>query len=79
MQPKILNKDTFSKEVENFVLASNGSYIDAVVWLCQEQNIEVETAAKLLSPHVKTMIEAEADQLNLLTIKKNQLDFEDST
>jgi hypothetical protein len=41
-------------------------YMDAVVWYCERENIEVEVAAKLISAVLKSKIEAEAQDLNFL-------------
>ena len=75
MDPKILTKENFSKELENFAVASGASFLDSIVEICDRKGIEIETAAKLLTPHVKSMIEKEAMDLNLIT-KKTLLEFE---
>lgn len=75
MQPKIHSKETFSKEIENFVIRTNCSYIDAIMTVCEQSDIEPETAAKLLTNSVRTMVEKEAGELNLITIETSKLDF----
>ena len=42
------------------------SYIDAVVWYCDENDIEIETVNKLISKTLKEKIESEARDLNYL-------------
>lgn len=74
-QPKILTKDEFSKEVENFVSATGTTFIDAILTICEKRNIEPETASKMLNGHCKNMVEREAMGLNLL-VEKQQLTFE---
>ncbi len=45
-------------------------YMEAVVWYCEQNNMEVEVAAKLLNAIIKAKIEAEAVDLNFLTTPK---------
>jgi hypothetical protein len=73
--PNILTKDSFSKEVEKFVLETGSDYMDAVLHICQLRDIEPETAAKLLNANLKNMIEKEASSLNLVE-KTQSLSFE---
>jgi|TARA_B000000557_G_C20485094_1_gene321255 hypothetical protein len=42
------------------------SYIDAVVWYCDENDIEIETVNKFISKTLKEKIESEARDLNYL-------------
>ena len=42
------------------------SYIDAVVWYCDENDIEIETVNKFISKTLKEKIELEARDLNYL-------------
>ena len=42
------------------------SYIDAVVWYCDENDIETETVNKFISKTLKEKIESEARDLNYL-------------
>jgi hypothetical protein len=50
--------------------------IDAIVLYCEEKNIEIETAAALVSPRMKSRIETEAMDSNMIT-KKARLPLED--
>ena len=52
------------------------SMIDAIVLYCEEKKIEVETAAALVSPRMKSRIETEAMDLNLI-VRKARLPLED--
>ncbi|NDG31211.1 hypothetical protein EB118_14215 [bacterium] len=45
------------------------SMIDAIVLYCEERKIEVETAAALVSPRMKSRIETEAIDLNMIARK----------
>lgn len=73
--PNLLTKETFSREVEYFVMETGSDYLDAVLTICRDREIEPETAAKLLNSNVKTMLEREAHELNLLVDKPQTLDF----
>ena len=42
------------------------SYVDAIVKYCDENNIEVETTARLITKQLKEKIQHQVAQLNLL-------------
>jgi len=71
-----LTKSKFSKLVEETVRHTKLSYIDAIVYLCEKNGIEVEDARKYVSTIIKSKIEVEAMQLNFLP-KQNTLPIED--
>ena len=56
----------FSSMVENVVMNSNGlvNYIDAVLVVCEELDIEVDTVNKLISKPLKDKIKFNAQELN---------------
>ena len=57
----------FSKEIEKIVLESRDmTYIDAIVYFCEENGIEVESVTKLLSKPLKERLRVEATELNML-------------
>ena len=66
MSDNFLSKKKFTKMVESEVKANNLSYMDAVVNLCEKNNIEIEDVKKFLSNSVKERIEVEAMELNYL-------------
>ena len=68
-----LNKKKFSKMVETAVRTNGMSYLDAIVWLCEQNNIEVEDIKKYLSPSITENLEKEAMDLNFIP-KVNTLD-----
>jgi ethanolamine utilization cobalamin adenosyltransferase len=43
--------------------------IDAILEYCSDKNIEVETAATLITPRMKSMIEGEAMKLKMIAQK----------
>jgi hypothetical protein len=71
----ILNKSKFTKMIEKTVQSKKLSYLDAVVYLCEENNIEIDDIRKYISPVVKDKIEVEAQKLNFIP-KSNTLPFE---
>tara|TARA_Y100000114_G_scaffold57519_1_gene52653 strand:+ start:1234 stop:1452 length:219 start_codon:yes stop_codon:yes gene_type:complete len=58
-------QDQFSEEVEK-IAEKSGSYIDAVLQLCDKHNIEPQVAAKIISRPIKEKIESEGRDSNLL-------------
>ena len=68
-----LNKKKFSSMVETAVRMNSMSYLDAIVWLCEQNNIEVEDIKKYLSTPIVENLEKEAMDLNILP-KVNTLD-----
>ena len=44
--------------------------MDAIVWYCQENGIEIETTARLISKPLKEKIQLEAQEANMLKIEK---------
>ena len=71
-ETNFLTKKRFSKMIETEVRANKLSYMDAVVHLCEQNNIEIEDVKKFLSVSVKERIEVEAQNLNFLP-KGNKL------
>jgi hypothetical protein len=64
MSPEDINK--FSMAIEERVYMDDIPYIDAVVLYCEENNFEVEVAAKLISGVLKSKIQMEAESLHFL-------------
>jgi hypothetical protein len=70
-----LNKPNFTKMVENKVLDTKQSYMDAVVDLCEKLDIDPIDVKKFISPVIQGKIEAEAMTLNLIP-RQNTLSFD---
>jgi len=70
-----LNKPNFTKMVENKVLDTKQSYMDAVLDLCDKLDIDPIDVKKFVSPVIQGKIEAEAMPLNL-SPKQNTLQFD---
>jgi uncharacterized protein YllA (UPF0747 family) len=62
----ILTRTTFSVIIEKLVCEKKISYMDAIVHYCENNELEVESAAKLINTIIKSKIECEAQELNFL-------------
>lgn len=62
----ILTKKRFSKLVEERVEKRKMAYMDAVLEICDEREIDPSEIGKLVSPIVKDKIEAEAINLRMM-------------
>jgi cell division ATPase FtsA len=59
--------------VETAVRTNRMTYIDAIVWICEKNNIEIEDIKKYLNTSIVENLEKEAMDLNILP-KVNTLD-----
>ena len=73
IEDKFLTKTKFTKLIESTVSELRITYMEAILHLCDKNNIEPEDVKKFISPIIKTKLEAEAMQLNFLP-KQNALD-----
>ena len=73
MNEDFLSKSKFSKMIEEAVVQKKLSYMDAILDICDKNDIEPEDVRKFVSPIIKDKLEAEAMSLNLLP-KTNSLD-----
>ena len=73
MTEDFLSKSKFSKMIEEAVVQKKLYYMDAILDICEKNNIEPEDVRKFVSPIIKGKLEAEAMSLNLLP-KTNSLD-----
>jgi len=64
----IKTSSDFVKEIEKIVITKNIEFFDAVLYYCEVNNIEVETAASLVKQNsvLKAKIQIEAENLNLM-------------
>ena len=66
-----MNSKEFTTIILNIVKEKKPiSYMDAVVWYCEENNIEIETTTRLISKSLKEKIKNEAINLKMLKEKK---------
>jgi len=62
----ILTKKRFSKLVEDKVSETKMPYMDAVLKICEERDLDPIDIGNLIGPVLKEKIEAEAVDLNLI-------------
>ena len=64
----MLKSSSFVEEVKILCRDKNIEYIDAIVFWCEKNNLEVETAAYWIKkdPAMKSKVQAEAENLNIL-------------
>ena len=62
----ILTKKKFTTSVETIVIEKGLSYIDAIVYFCQENHLEPESVKGLITPPLKEKLKAEAVGLRFL-------------
>ncbi len=64
-----------SEQVEQHVRKFSTSYIDAVVKVAEENEIDIEVIGKFLGKPIKEKLEIEGRDLNLIRSKKPKLPF----
>lgn len=64
--PKLEEMEAFSSKI--MIMASKGdvSYIDAITEYCENVGLEIDIAAKLITPFIKSKIAEEAMKNNLI-------------
>jgi len=70
----MLTKQKFTRMIEDTVRDTRLSYIDAIVHICEKNQLEVEDVKKYISDPIKEKLEAEARRLNFLP-RGNELPF----
>ena len=73
IEENFLTKSKFTKLVEATVTELKIPYMEAVLHLCEKNDMEPEDMKKFISPIIRAKIEAEAMRLNFLP-KQNTLD-----
>lgn len=77
MNLNILTSKEFERHITGIMREKHPiTMIDAIVLYCEEKNIEIETAAALVSPRMKSKIETEAMDSNMI-MRKARLPLED--
>ncbi len=61
-----LNKNRFTQLVHDTVTQLKSSYMEAILHICEENNIDPQDVKRFVSPVIRDKLEAEARQLNLL-------------
>ena len=73
IEQQFLTKSKFTKLVESTVSELKIPYMDAILHVCNKNDIEPEDVRKFISPVIRDKLEAEAMDLNFLP-KKNSID-----
>lgn len=73
VEDQFLNKAKFSKLIEKEVIQKSIGYMEAILLVCENNDIEPEDVKKFISPVIKGKLEAEAMGLNFLP-KTNSID-----
>ena len=74
--PKMPTKDemkNFALSIERLVANTDYNYIEAIVEYCKQSGLEIEVAATLINSNLKSKIENNAMDLNLLKVKSSRL------
>jgi len=61
-----MNSKEFYNIIEGIVKEKRITYMDAVVWYCEKNDIDTGTVGPLISKNLKSKIEIEAQDLNYL-------------
>ena len=73
IEEQFLTKSKFTKLIESTVAEIKIPYMDAILMVCEKNDIEIEDIKKFISPVIRDKLEAEAMDLNFLP-KKNSID-----
>ena len=67
LESKFFCPSRFAQEIESLVHVNDDmNYIDAIIFFCEKNNIDVESVPKLISKPLKEKIKYEAMELNFL-------------
>lgn len=56
----------FSQEVEKVAFDNEMNYIDAIIFYCEKNEIEIESVPKLISKPLKEKLKYDAQKLNYM-------------
>ena len=66
-----MNSKEFSLIIEGVVKDKRPiTYMDAILWYCEHNQIEVESVGRLISKALKEKIQVEASKANLIKIEQ---------
>jgi len=65
-----MNSKEFSLIIEGVVKEKRPiTYMDAILWYCEQNQIEVESVGRLISKALKEKIQVEASKANLIKVE----------
>ena len=62
----LMNSKKFGLKIEEIVKEKRISYIDAVVWFCEQNEIDLATVSPMINKSLKEKIQVEAEKLRLI-------------
>ena len=66
-----MNSKEFSLIIEGVVKDKRPiTYMDAIIWYCEQNQIEVESVGRLISKALKEKIQVEASKANLIKFEQ---------
>ena len=66
-----MNSKEFSLIIEGVVKDKKPiTYMDAIIWYCEQNQIEVESVGRLISKAFKEKIQVEASKANLIRVEQ---------
>lgn len=68
-----LNPDTLCQEISDIARRHSMNYIDATVFFCEQNDVEVESLAALIPPSLKALIEESARDCRMLKKQYNDI------
>ena len=67
MESKFFCPTRFAEEIEKLMLVNaDMNYIDAIVYFCEQNSLDLESVPKLISKPLKEKIKYDAQQLNFM-------------
>jgi len=65
--PTDFEKLQFYEKIKEIVETKQISWWEAILWYCDDVDLEVEVAATLMSPKLKELVEDDVSKLHMLT------------
>ena len=66
LEEKFLTPIKFSYEIERIVIREKMNYIDAILFYCEKETIDVESIPKLMTKPLKEKLKVDATRLNFM-------------
>jgi len=66
-----MNSKEFSLKIENIVREKRITYMDAVVWYCEQNEIDTGTVSSMINKSLKEKIKIEAQERNMVKFPKS--------
>ena len=66
LEDKFMTTAKFSQDVEKVAFENEMNYIDAIVFYCEKNEIEIESVPKLISKPLKEKLKYDAQKLNFM-------------